>query len=261
MTDIVIKTTTVLPLTYLTFHLFMIVLIKNQYYFIHWAPLDFLPLLNPLTLIPALGDLWNYFVIASNLKASQGLFLHYRITLAPLMAWSTILTIYKYKFLKKWYIYIFLLVCPLVLQYQLHLPLSYLTKPWFWSEPQSIKNINEVITYIPENASVVSQNNITPHISHRNNIFTLWPEKKSFSTNSPCSEKNCDWFHWAGNPQYLIIETSQEWDIRHFLADRINYINGIKNLEKTGVIEISKKVGNAVLYNIKKNPNTVTVFP
>lgn len=215
----------------------------------------FLPLLSPLFLIPAVGDLWNYFVIASNLTASHGLYMHYRITLAPLLTWATIFTIGKYKKINNPFTGIYILIYVVLLQYILHLPLSYLTKQWFWTEPSSIKHIKDVIKYLPEDASVVSQNNITPHISNREKIFTLWPEKKSFAEDSPCGEKLCNWFRWAGEPKYLIVDTSSDWDARHLLINREEYIEGISNLEKAKVISRYKKSENAVLYEIQQSPD------
>jgi hypothetical protein len=140
-------------------------------------------------------------------------------------------------------------------QYSLHLPLSYLSKQWFWYESPSVKTINSVITnFIPQNATIVSQNNITPHLSERKSIYTLFPNTKDFIKNSPCGQKTCNWFRWAGEPEYLIIDTSKDWDIRHMLANRGDYINGLKNLEKTGVVKIYKQEGTTILYKVLKNP-------
>ena len=202
-----------------------------------------------------LGDLATYFVIGSDLTGAQGLFMQYRITLAPLMAWVTISTIHKYKILNTKWIALYLILCTAFVQYNLHLPLSYLSKQWFWQESQSVKTINDVITnYLPQGSSVVSQNNITPHISERENIYTLFPDKKDFIKNSPCGQKNCDWFRWAGNPEYLIVDTAKDWDIRHLLANRGDYISGLRNLEKEGIVKIYKQEGTTVLYKIIRNP-------
>jgi hypothetical protein len=112
--------------------------------------------------------------------------MHYRIELAPLISWTTIATIAGYKRLNTKIIAVYVIVSSSLVQYLLHLPLSYLTKEWFWNEPKSVKNINQVIAYIPTNAAVVSQNNITPHVSQRDKIFTLWPEKKTFNSLLVC---------------------------------------------------------------------------
>jgi hypothetical protein len=171
------------------------------------------------------------------------------------MNWATILIIVKYKWLNKIYVAVYLVVCVLVVQYVLHLPLSYLTKQWFWSEPRAAKNIDKLITYLPNDASVVSQNNIVPHISERNNIFTLWPTTKNFVKNSPCEKLKCNWFRWSGNPQYLIVDTSSEWDARHLLENIPDFVDGLKNLEQAKIVKTYKTIGNAKLFKVMQQPN------
>ena len=229
---------------------------KQEVFLVSLGSYGFLPLLSPLSLLPFLGDLFSYFVVANNLKEADGIFMHYRVTLGPLLTWSTILAISQFKILNKTYTAIYLLICALFLQYWLHLPLSYLSKQWFWQEQPAVKNINEISKFLPHDASVVSQNNITPHLSHRNEIFTLWPEKKTFKTNSPCKQTTCNWLTWRSTmPQYLIVDTSANWDIRHFLANGDDYRDGLKNLEKAGYIKKDKQIGNAAIYTILKKDN------
>ena len=145
-------------------------------------------------------------------------------------------------------------LCILIVQYVLHLPLSYLTKQWFWTESSAVKNIDQLIVFIPKKASLVSQNNITPHVSERDLIFTLWPTTKTFSKNSPCRKVSCNWLRWAGRPRYLIVDTSSDWDKRHLLANRQDFVDGINNLEKAGAVSVYMRIGNATLYKINKNP-------
>ncbi len=216
----------------------------------------FIPLLLPLYLLPSLGDLATYFVIGSNLTGAQGLFMQYRITLAPLLAWATILIIEKFKWLNNKYVGIYLVLCVMLVQYVLHLPLSYLSKSWFWQEPSGVKNINYIKDNIlPKTASVVAQNNIIPHISHRDKIYSLYPEKKTFSKNSPCGKQECNWFRWYGQPEFLFVDTSPEWDIRHLLANRPDFIDGLKNIEKAGVVTKYKKIDSTILYKVNENPD------
>ncbi len=73
--------------------------------------------------------------------------------------------------------------------------------------------------------------------------------------NSPCKETACDWFRWAGTPQYMIVDTSSDWDIRHFLTNRDEFISGLNNLEKQGVITKYREDNNTKLYKILKKPN------
>lgn len=228
---------------------------KRQVIWYSLLSFGFLPLLSPLSLLPVMGDLATYFVIANHLPGAQGLTGQYRVTLTPFLAWGTIMTISRFRMLNKWYIALYLLICTMLVQYILHQPLSYLTKSWFWTESPAVSNINTLIREdLPKTASVVSQNNITPHISHRDKIYTLYPEKKIFPKNSPCGLQICNWFGWYGTPEYLIVDTSSEWDARHLLTDRPLFLDGLKNLEKTHVISLYKQTGDATLYKVNQNP-------
>lgn len=214
-----------------------------------------LPLLSPTFLLPYLADLAHYFVLGKSLVTSAtGLFMHYRSSLALLLVLPTIISISKFKFLNKYYIGVYLLICALFFQYTLHLPLSYLSKSWFWTTPTAVSNIHKIIKTIPSNASAVTQVNIIPHMTHREEIYTLWPTTKDFKTDSPCKNMSCNWFRWGGNPEYLIVDTSSSWDARHFLTSRENFIDGIKNLEIEGVIQKVQQTGNASLYKVIQKP-------
>lgn len=215
----------------------------------------FLPLLSPVYLVTFLGDLAHYFVLGKALVTSaQGIFLHYRSSVALLLVWPTIIAIARVKRLNSWPVALYLLICAAFFQYYLHLPFSYLAKQWFWQVPPSAEDIRNVIKKIPPTASIVSQNNITPHITHRDNIQTLWPETKDFKTNSPCGNGTCRWYKWHENPQYLIVDVGQTWDERHFLINREDFIEGIQNMEKEKVIIKEFQSGTATLYKIIRNP-------
>jgi uncharacterized membrane protein len=227
---------------------------KLQTLFFTILSFGFFPLLLPLLLLPALAHFVTFFVLASDLTGAQGIFQHYRVPLAPLMSWATILTIARFKRLNNNLIACYLVACILIIQYVLHLPLSYLTKSWFWQEPSGVKNIQKVEMYLPKDASLVAQNNIIPHESHRDQIYELYPEKKTFTKNSPCGQKECNWFRWYDSPDYLLVDTSPEWDARHLLGNRPEFIDGLHNLEKAHIVTIYKRVGSATLYTVNKNP-------
>ena len=230
---------------------------KRQVIWYSLLSFGFLPLLSPLVLLPALADLATYFIVASELSGAQGLFGHYRITLTPFLVWACILTIQRFRKLNNKYIALYIVGFTLLVQFVLHLPLSYLTKQWFWTPSPAVKTINEMITtYLLPTASVVSQNNITPHISERDEIYTLYPEKKKFSTHSPCGATVCDWFRWYASPQFLIVDTSSDWDARHLLIDRPQFLAGLKNLERAGMITVYKQIGTTILYTVHQNPET-----
>lgn len=226
---------------------------KREVYLYSFLSYGFLPLLSPIYLLPIIGNLASYFILGSSVSTAQGLALQYRIELVPLFTWATIATLARFKRLNTGYTAMYLILCACIVQYVLHLPLSYLTKQYFWYQPDAVNNINTIITTIPDTAAVVSQNNITPHISHRELIFTLYPEKKVFTNNSPCGEATCWWFRWAGEPEYMLVDTSTGWDARHFLANREEFAEAVHNLEKANMIVKYRQKGETTLYKIVKN--------
>jgi hypothetical protein len=131
----------------------------------------------------------------------------------------------------------------------LHLPLSYLSKSWFWQSPPAVSDIEKALAQLPEEASVATQVNISAHLSHRDKIYILWPTTKNFSGNSPCDSLSCRWFR-TGQVDYILVDTSDSWDARHFLESKEEFIDGIQNLEKTEVINKVYHSGNASLYKV-----------
>jgi uncharacterized membrane protein len=213
----------------------------------------FLPILSPLYAFPAIADLAKYFVLGNtSVTSAQGLFMHYRSSLALLLVLPTIYSIARFPWLNKWYTAVYIIFIALFLQYHLHLPVSYLTKQWFWTTPPSVYTIQKGINALPKNASVITQVNIDPHISQRDAIFILWPENKEFKKNSPCAEKTCPWFRSVGNPTYMLVDTAIDWDARYWLTDRETFIQGVKNLEKMHHIKPIKIEGTTTLYKVEK---------
>lgn len=216
-----------------------------------------LPFLSPLFLLPAVGDLAHYFVLGNAVVTSaQSIFMHYRVSLALLLVWPTIMTITKFKKgkLNNKYMALYLLLWAFILQYHLHLPLSYFTKTWFLTRPNSVLSIEEGLASIPPDASIVTQVNILPHASHRKLEFLMWPMTKDFKKNSPCGKKSCQWFRWPGDPEYIIVNTSEDWDERYWLTTRATFKEGLANLEKEGVIKKYKQIDETTIYKVIKRP-------
>lgn len=225
---------------------------KQEAIFYTFASTGFLSFLNPLFLLPILGNLASYFILARDVSTTQGIYLQYRIELTPFLFLATIYGIVRFKKLNKWWIGAYILLCTLAVQYALHLPLSYLAKEWFWTTPTSVGNINLIIRKIPEDYSIITQNNIIPHLSQRKKIFVLWGEKKDFEKISPCEKTSCNWFAGLKEVEYLLADTSIDWDVRHFLVDRADFIDGLKNLENSKVIKLIAEKENSKLYKIDK---------
>lgn len=225
---------------------------KQKTIFYTFASVGFIPFLLPLYVIPVFGNLASYFILGREYVAAHDTFMHYRVDLLPLIFGSLVFTLARYKWLNNRYIAVYLIVCALFCQYALHLPLSYLSKRWFWIEPSGVTSINNVIKDIPETASLVAQNNIYPHVSQREDISMLWPDERTFKNNSPCSKKNCPWFRWTNQPEFLIIDLSPEWDIRHLLWQNEEFKMAVSGLEKEGIITKYKQENTTILYKVLK---------
>lgn len=223
---------------------------KTYLYSLGWF--GFLPLLSVVYLIPFIGDLGHYFILGHIAIRTEGIFLHYRSTVGLLLVWPTIIAISRFKKLNNWKTAVYLIVCALVLQYYLHLPLSYLTKKYFWTIPPEVNNIYEMLKQVPENESVVTQINIGAHLAHRKELYTLFPSLRDFKTDSPCELSTCRWFRVGGNPKYLLIDTGSTWNSLHYLGSRDDFMNGITNLEKHGNIVLLKQNKTTKLYKVLK---------
>lgn len=221
---------------------------KSILYSLGWF--GFAPLLSPFLLLPFVGDLAHYFIVGNGITRTEGLFLHYRSTVALFLVWPTIFAISKFKMLNRWYFGVYLVIPVLFFQYYLHLPVSYLTKQWFWKEEEEVKNLKLMLKNIPESSSIVTQNNITPHLAHRDYIYTLFPSEKDFENKSPCGEKSCKWFRVGGSPELLLVDYGKGWNVLHLLSSREEFYEGISNLERNGNIVIMKSIGTSKLYRI-----------
>jgi len=198
--------------------------------------------------------LGHYFVLGERVTSAQGLFLHYRVTSAILLIWPAILVIGKFKKLNNKYLALYVLFFAFLVTYLLHSPLTYLSKKWFWTTPTGVKNIEKAIEALPKDAYVVTQTNISPHISNRKLIVTMWGEGKDFEKNSPCGEPKCDWFKWSGDPKFMLVDTAPEWNILHLLANREDFISALSNMEREGVIKKYKQIGTSTIYTVHKRP-------
>lgn len=227
---------------------------KQEVIFYTLNSFGFLPVLNPLLLLPYLGDLGHYFILGGRATSTQSIFLHYRVSSALLLVWPTILIIGKFKKLNNKYLALYILFFAALTTYMLHAPLTYLTKRWFWTEPSGVENIKKAISQLPKDAYIVTQANILPHTSTRKFIVTMWGDGRTFREKSPCGKETCEWFKWAGEPKYMIIDTSPEWNILHLLANREDFIKGLENMEKYGVIKKYKEFGSSTIYTVHKRP-------
>ena len=107
------------------------------------------------------------------------LFYHYSVELAVMLAVTTIfgtkLILTKFRQISNIKIALILLLLSshIATNVILDSPLKILLKPQFYRDETWMNDIRLVLDYVPENASVASQNNLLPHLSHRKGVYLL----------------------------------------------------------------------------------------
>jgi len=151
---------------------------KVFYLIIMLMPYAFIPLLRPLRLLPFI--LWSLMAYATNYGPYYSVCYQYGIVFVPLLSMAfvdslresdiQILNLNMMKLLK--------ISLSLSLMISALVNLSpYITNPYFTIQTfQRAQTISKVMSLIPPGASILTQNEIFPHISNRMNSYVLHPD-------------------------------------------------------------------------------------
>ncbi|MFC1626929.1 DUF2079 domain-containing protein [Patescibacteria group bacterium] len=140
----------------------------------------FLPLLAPTELIAPLFSLAMRFYddTTPRLYAFNN---HYAAPLMPLLSVAlsfgvfNLLKIIKRKRIIKywWVLSLYLIIISLIQSYIFHGPINSLLKPQFYQTASWEKDANELISKVPKEAVIATQNSLLPHLSQRDNFYLL----------------------------------------------------------------------------------------
>ena len=85
--------------------------------------------------------------------------------------------------------------------------------------------LQNVLTYVPSNASVLTQNNIFPHLSHRSNVYAVYPHPATESV----TEKTFEFTdNLTSNVQYILVDlTSDKTAFEYALGRATNSSYGL----------------------------------
>jgi len=144
----------------------------------------FLPLFSPLfMLIPLFEDFATRFIYAGPQYTKWALVNHHAATGAMLLAISSIyggsrlINRFNQKYKKNLFIILGILLISLALigDFIFHGPINSILKPQFYQKEQWMIDNEEVLKHIPQNPdiSVAAQNNLLPHITHRESAYRL----------------------------------------------------------------------------------------
>lgn len=128
------------------------------------------PLLSPPALIPVFQNYAVRFLDDRNIHRWLNNN-HYSAPLGPLLAYATILALWKVKSRKLPAVY--LVVASITAAIILKLPVWSLFKSQLYFTPQWVKDIDSIVKLVPADASVSTINSVFPHLSQRNKIYLL----------------------------------------------------------------------------------------
>lgn len=217
---------------------------KQQSWFSSFAWFSFLPILSPGAVLAVILDLSQYFVTGPAFTRMWSPFTHHRAILAPFLALGVLEGLRRIKGKRGITIAVILLLSSAVVQqYVFHYPLNKLTKREFLKEEQWMRDNRELLRLVPAGASVATQQNLVPHLSHRKEIYLAWPKLHG----------NEWWLDFSGKPQYLVVDTRPNQWLTQILETDENFQEAIANMEKAETIELTQKVGMARIYRIRYN--------
>lgn len=177
--------------------------------------------------------------------------MHHRVTLAPYLALGTIevLELLRRKRVKLAPVVLTLVALALIQQYVFHYPLNKLSKPAYWQQASWMADNRALFKLVPSQSSVATQQNLIPHLSHRREIYLVWPRQHDFP-DSRCGQKSCWWLDFGGRPEYLVVDLRSDQWLTQILETNEHFQAAVANMEKAGKIQAVTKVNNARLYKI-----------
>lgn len=224
---------------------------KRQVWLYSLSWFSFLPLLSPGSMLAVTIDLAQYFVTGPGFSRMWSPLMHHRAILAPLL---TLGMLDAFAFMKKrkvnpQYVAIIALIIAITLQYAFHFPLNKLSKRSFWQEEPWMDNTRKLLAKIPNDASVAAQQNLIPHVSHRKEIYMVWPREHDFDDNR-CGQRSCWWLDVNDHAKFLVLDLHPNQWLTQLLETNEHVDAAVANMEKSGKITLVTNVGDARLYKI-----------
>ncbi|MBI3385549.1 DUF2079 domain-containing protein [Candidatus Gottesmanbacteria bacterium] len=214
---------------------------------------SFLPALSPGAVAAVLLDLVQYFHTGIDKARMWGPLTHHRIILDLLLTLGTldVFTFIKKRKLSIEKVSFFVLLVALGSQYVFHFPLNKLIKKEFWASEPWMMNDRKLIATIPPDVSIATQQNLAPHISHRQFIYLVWPRQHDI-TPSPCPQKSCWWLDFDTHAAFLLVDLRPNQWLTQILETNEHFDEAVRNMEHAGAISLVRSVGDAKLYSVTK---------
>ena len=231
---------------------------KRLVWFYSNANTGFIPLLSPGSVLAVFVDLFQYFVTGSEFSRMWSPFMHHRAILALFLILGTIdvLEFLKSKRVPIMCISFVLVTISIGTQYYFHFPLNKLVKMDYWQEEPWMKDTRRMIKEVSKVVPIATQQNLVPHLSHRNEIYLIYPRKHNIAE-APCGQTLCWWLDFGGKPEFLVVDTRPDQWLTQILETNENWNSALTNMEKVRRIEIIKQIGSMKMYRIYYNQGNV----
>lgn len=227
---------------------------KQQVWLYSLSWFSFLPIFSPGAMLATMLDLAQYFASGPEFSRMWTPFQHHRAILAVFLVLGVIevLEFGKNRRIKTEWVGAAMVLFALGVQYRFHFPLNKLAKPIYRQEEAWMRDNREIFKQIPKGVSLATQQSLVPHLSHRREIYLLWPRIKDFETGSPCGQKSCWWLDYAGKPEYLLVDLHPNQWLTQLLESNENFGVAVANMERQGRIGLAARVNFARLYRINQ---------
>ncbi|MBI5449476.1 DUF2079 domain-containing protein [Candidatus Gottesmanbacteria bacterium] len=233
---------------------------KQQSWFSSFAWFSFLPFLSPGAFFAVLLDLSQYFATGPVFVRMWSPFAHHRAILAPFLILGLLDALHyligvpsNRKKSGKWIgiIAVVLFCSALMQQYLFHYPLNKIAKAEYWLEEQWMRDNRELLRQVPVDATAASQQSLVPHLSHRKEMYLIYPVEHDYD-DKRCGQAKCWWLDFAGQPEYLIVDLHPGQWLTQLLETNEHFGEAVANMEKTKSITLVRNIGSARLYRILK---------
>lgn len=215
---------------------------KQQVWLYTLSSFSFLPIFSPGAMLAIGFDLAQYFITGPEFARMWSPFMHHRAILAPYVLLGT-LDVFGFLAKKKiniTVIALLLVVSSLAQQYIFHYPLNKLSKLEYWKKESWITDNNKMLSVIPKNISIATQQSFVPHLSHRKNIYLVWPRVHETDW----------WLDFHDRADYLLIDSHpNEWPT--MLLETPEHVNeALTNMEKLNKITLVQQINDVRFYRV-----------
>jgi hypothetical protein len=212
---------------------------------------SFLPLLSLGSVMAVVADLSQYFVTGVAFNRMWSPFMHHRAILSVFLTLGLLDVLSMVSRRKRILLAVscLLFIVSCFCQYQFHFALNKLSKSEYWKEEPWMNDTRSLLAQVPKDVSVATQQNLVPHLSHRKEIYLIYPRQHDIAE-EPCGQSLCWWLDYGGKPDYLVVDTRPNQWLTQILETNENWLSAISNMEKVGKITLEKQVGDAKLFRI-----------